>query len=152
MFIPAKEFMKVRQEDYILLKSIAKPYTFNLKGEEFYVNQLLTINYNRLGNSCIQDVEQHTYLCNILTQYADGLDYDCYSDIKDKEWYDHSITNLCNGFNHIKNYIELQKITTYKKLPINIVDSFLCLSLEDGRYRHCKYDTVDEMMKSLYCP
>jgi hypothetical protein len=152
MLIPIKQFLKVRQDDYNLLKQTSKHYQFKIDGIIYDIPQLLTINYIKEGNIGLQEVKENTLLLNHLTGYADGLDEDHYYDIKDKDWYDYTITNLCNGFNHIKNYTECCKINTVNNKNINIVDSFLCLSLENGRYQHCCYNTVEDMLKSLYCP
>ena len=112
----------------------------------------MTLNYIREGNYASQEKKSFIRLCNELTSYADGMDEDCYYDIKDLVWYKKSYTNLCKGFNHLQNFIDCQQITSINNKPICIVDSFLCLSTMNGQYEFSEYDTVNEMLKNLYCP
>jgi len=136
MLIPMLEFLKVRNEDYNLLKrSSIKNHKFTLDNEEYIVDNLILNNYENVNeNSYTQTDSEYRILCNHLISYADGMDDDWYFKMKDKAWYDLAITNLCRGFNHIYNYKMCKEITEYKDKQINIVDSFLVLESRHGKY------------------
>lgn len=152
MLIPYKEFIKVREEDYNMLKKHSKKAKFVIDGEEHLVDNLLVIDYKWEGNSGGMVKTEYTTFCGELESYADGMDmYDeetgkcenVYFDLKDKEWYDAAEINLGGGFNHIKNYTKL-------KQKYNPIDSFLVLESNDGKWSYPAYDTVQEMMKDVY--
>lgn len=146
MLVPAKEFMEARKDDYDLLKQFSiKDHIFVLDNIEHKIDNLLYINYifkEHFGK--IQKTE-YTTICGVLTDYADGLDYDCYFKLEDKPWYDNTITNICKNFCHIKNYTECKKITNYKGKLINIIDSFLFLELRNDNLEMPSFETTDEL-------
>lgn len=147
ILIPFEEFISVRKEDYELLKrSSDHNVKFMLKDKEYIVDNLLTINYIFEGHSGRAESCEHLALCTDLAWYADCWRSDMYIDIKDQVWFDKSICNIASGFNDIENYIICKNMSEYKGTPINIVDSFLCLELENGRFRISPFDTVDELM------
>jgi hypothetical protein len=151
ILIPAQDFIEVRREDYELLKkSSIKNYTFNIKGKSFVIDNLLIQNYNFEGNIGHQEQKEYTDICNKLTHYADGLDEDHYFDLKDKTWYDASICGICRGFNDIENYSIWKNATKYEDKEINIIDSFLCLELTNGKLNLPIFDTVEEMLLKMY--
>lgn len=151
MLIPAKEFIEARKDDYELMKrSSAKNYVFRIDGNDHHVENLLLNNIIWEGNMGKQEIKEYTQICNFLTHYADGMDEDCYFDLKDKPWYDKAKTNICRNFNHIKNYTKCKNMKTYNNEPINIVDSFLFMELQDGILVMPSCDTVEEMYKKYY--
>jgi hypothetical protein len=125
MLIPMDEFLKVRQEDYDVLKKYAAKQTFH----NYTVDNVIYINYQQKSkNSYSQVITPYTKIVNQLISYADGMDHydeetgkceNVYFDMKDKIWYDLAIANLCRGCNHVKNYKQL--------LNDNVIDSFLIL-------------------------
>ncbi len=138
MLIPIVEFLKVRSDDYKILKSSSiKNKNFTLNKKEYIVDNLLIINYVNIEGSeniFTQTDTNYNLVCNELRSYADGMDNECYYYMKDKPWYDLAITNLCGGFNHIYNYKKCKEITKHKNKEINIVDSFLVLESRYGEY------------------
>ncbi|QKF94210.1 hypothetical protein QKU48_gp0752 [Fadolivirus algeromassiliense] len=151
MLIPAKEFIEARKEDYEMLKKTsAKNYVFQFDGMDHQIDNLLLQNYIWEDNMGKQEIREYTQVCNQLTHYADGMDDNCYFDMKDKIWYDKAICNICSGFNHIKNYTKAKNMTMYKKKPINIVDSFLFIELRNGILEMPSCDTVEEMFQKYY--
>lgn len=150
MLIPAKEFLEARNEDYQLLKKSSKKFTFIIDNIKHEVDNLLLQNIVWNGNYGTSETHQYSDICHKLTCYADGLDDDQYYDLKDKEWYDKTPTNLCGGFNHIKNYTELKNLKKHKDQNINIIDSFLVLELRNGILEMPSCDTVEEMYNKFY--
>lgn len=145
MLIPAQEFLKVRQEDYDLLKRSSSSYTFKIDNTEYVVDNLLLQNYIWTKNFGTSERHEYTELCGTLTWYACDAEKNCYSKMKDKEWFDSAICNISRGFNHVKNYSELKNMKEYKGKPINIIDSFLVLELRDGILEMPMCDTVEEL-------
>lgn len=137
MLIPIEEFLKVRQEDYNLLKQYATKQTFKL--DKDYTANVLYIHYEQQTNyNTVQVDSPYLKVVNELTHYADGMDHyddetntfeNCYFTMKDKIWYDLAVTNLCRGCNHIQNYQDL-----LNKYP-TIVDSFLVLHSDDPKIK-----------------
>ena len=151
ILIPAGEFIKVRGDDYELLKkSVTNKYKVSINGIDYQLNNLLLQNVIWEGNCGTYEQTEYNQLCSNLIQYADGMDTNCYFDMKDKEWYDGAKCNICSGFNHIKNYIKYKNIQQYKGKPVNIVDSFLCLTLDDGILKLPTCDTVEELFDKYY--
>ena len=150
MLIPSQEFLKVRQEDYDLLKRSSISYTFEIDKKSYIVDNLILQNYICTKNYATSEIYEYTNLCETLTWYACGVDENCYSELKDKEWYDSAICNIASGFNHIKNYNKFKNMTEYKDKKINIIDSFLILELDDGILKMPMYDTVEELNKFMF--
>ena len=131
MLIPRDEFIKVRQEEYNLLKEHAKPVTFLFDADPYTVDQVLYINYQQLSEDCwVQITTPYLKIVNELTSYADGMDHydhdtdkfvNCYFKMEDQIWYDLAKTNLSGGFDHVLNHKRL-----LQKYP-KIVESFLVL-------------------------
>ena len=69
-------------------------------------------------------------IVSMLTVYA----CDCYGyqSLEDKDWVDNSIINICEGFDHVKNYDYFKNIKKIGGKTINIVDKFLVLESRDG--------------------
>ena len=134
LLISYEEFMKVRKDDYDILKqAVTKVNDINL----------IIQNYKWQDNCGTQEIHTHTKIVNQLMRYADGMDEDCYLEMKDKLWYDQSKGNFCKGFNHVKNYKE------WVNKP-NIVDSFLVLTTDDGKLNIPTVDTVEELLQKYY--
>ena len=129
ILIPADKFIKVRSDDYDLLIKSCKIRTFVKNGIRIKIGGVLKQKFVFDGNIGHQIREPYTQLCNYLVRYADGLDDDCYYDLKDKEWYDKSICNICSGFNHVQNYLICQALTEFCGKKINIVNSFLFVEM-----------------------
>ena len=75
---------------------------------------------------------EHYKITDILTIYADGVDY-CQRG--DEKWYNESHINLCRGFNHLKNFMDLCQLTSYQNKKIKIIESFLVLETLNGILR-----------------
>lgn len=145
MIVPAKEFIEVRKDWYDLLKKYSKEHIFQIYGMEYKVDNLLFQRYSGGDGKYKQDQHDYSEMCNILEVYADGLDHDNYFDIIDKKWYDKSKRHLCEGFNHIKNYLNLKKRTTFRRLKnVNIIDSFLVLELKNNRLKIPEHETNED--------
>src|SRR5690606_30846258 len=147
MLIPAKEFIESRPDIYNLLKKRSiKNYTFRLNDKDYFIDNLLLQNYKREGSMGVPEKKDYSEFCWKLTNYADGMDEGNYFDIRDKQWYDKSIIIVGdNGFNHIKNYVNIKNKKEY-----NIIDGFLVLELEDGKLYLPDVDTVSEMYSKYF--
>ena len=130
MLIPYSTFPKA---SYELLKKHSTTRTIR----DYHVDHLLLRNTIWNGNHGTEEQNEYTYLCHQLESYADGMDEGHYYDESDKLWYDHAITNLCKGFNHLKNYANCKDITHIQGKEIKIVDSFLCLTMDDNKLDLC---------------
>lgn len=133
MLIPYKEFLKVRKEDYEILKNIAKNRVFTSKkdkNQQYSVDNVIIIECVPIYNlSTFSKKQQDRYetICDDLLHYADyGNEYGV-SKLGDELWINNAITNLCKGHDHVKNYLRCLKLKQYKGHPINIVDNFLVL-------------------------
>ena len=131
MLIPMDEFLKVRLEEYNILKQYAKSELFQLNDGSYKVDNVLYIHYKKKSeNHYVQIVTPYLKFVNELTSYADGMDHydhdtdkfvNCYFKMEDQIWYDLAKTNLCGGFNHVLNHKQL-----LEEYP-NVVESFLVL-------------------------
>lgn len=123
ILIPIVEFLKVRKDDYEILKKASKPKTFIIDNKEYIVKNLLIQYFKPFSKNCFTQItSDYSLICNHLTSYADAMDRDFYFLMEDAIWYDNSITNLCRGFDHIHNYKYILEHSDK-----NIVDSFLVL-------------------------
>lgn len=159
ILVPYDKFLNVpeRLNDYNILKEKSnKNVKIAIKEQEYIIDNLLIQNYTKQGNLLIQDQDQDQdqmrikRICSDMQGYADGLDDDCYYHMYDKEWYDDSITNICRGFNDIKNYIFCRSLKTINEKKINIVDGFLVLETINGKINYPIFDTSEEMLLTLY--
>jgi hypothetical protein len=144
MLIPAKEFLEVRNDDYQLLKQHSVKNS-HFPSSNTTIENILIINYIFKGNCGSQEDTPYNQICNQLTHYADGMEEDCYFDMKDKLWYDAAKTNLCGGFNHVKNYKYCKEYAQNNNL--NVIDGFLVLKSDDGVLNKQMFDTVEELMQ-----
>mgnify|MGYP000160846231 CR=1 FL=1 len=128
MLVPAESFLKVREEEYKMLKDFSVKTAAKILGDEYVVIDNLIIQKiifnNNIGS---YEKKPYTSFCSNLMTYADGLSDDCYLDMKDQEWYDNSVINLCEGFEHVRNYVECKNLNVIDEENINIIDSFLIL-------------------------
>jgi len=145
ILIPANEFLKVRQEDYDLLKKYVTSYTFIIDEKEYRVDNLLLQNIKWEGRYGHHEGHPYSQLCSTLMWYADSADFGQYNDLKDIKWADNTICNLCRGFSHIKNYDQLRNMTEYDGKKINIIDSFLVLELRNGILEMPAFETTKEL-------
>lgn len=153
MLIPAKKFLSVpkRKDDYEVLKKCSiKNYKFDIDKKTYVIKNLLTFNLVEVDKNMFKyEQTEYSKICGELLHYADGSDYCFYEE--DEVWYGHTIGNFCGGgFNHIKNYDKFKTATKIKDHDINIIDSFLVLETHDKQIELPPFDTVDEMMKTLY--
>ena len=146
ILIPEKEFIEYNNDTYTLLKSKSiKNHVFSIDDDDYMIDNLLIQDYKIEGSMGKPVMTKYSEICWKLANYADGMEEDHYFDIKDKHWYDKSITNICGGFNHIKNYKKCRMMTTVKGKEINIVDGFLFLEATNGKLKLPSCDTVKEM-------
>ena len=138
MLIPIIEFLKVRSDDYDMLKNLSlKDQNFTLDNKKYIVDNLLVIDYVNDDDTYrvfSQTDSSYRLLCNHLTSYAEGMDEDCYFHEKDELWYKSAIIFLTTGFNHIYNHKRFKQMTNYKNKTINVVDSFLVLESQNNKY------------------
>jgi hypothetical protein len=153
MLIPANEFLKVRKDDYDLLKrwSIKNSYSKCIDGE---IENVLVLNYIFKDNIGSLEESEYGSLCQIIGNYADDSNmrgYDGtrgYFDLKDKIWCDASINNICGGFDHVKNYKICKEYGV--KNNIKIIDGFLILEAHNGKINSLEFDTVGEMLSEYF--
>lgn len=154
-----------------IMREHARAHTFTLQEQDYHIPQLLINNLIFQGN--VGTCEKTDYLASVseLTHYADGFfdmmmyrndDDDNDTEVKDENaartedpstdqfWYQWSKTNLCGGFNHVKNYCELAKMTSWEGDPIEISEGFLVLEARDGQINMPSVDTVKEMYVKYY--
>lgn len=136
ILIHYEEFLKVREEDYKILKECSKI----INGVKTLFHR---IKWNKNIGSTIQ--EKHTQICWTLTHYADIInhppyyvsdnddgdeEYIPYLDLKDKDWYEKSIKKLDGNFDCLETYNEILKMKEYDGKPIEIVDGFVVLEID----------------------
>ena len=126
ILIPKNEFLKVRSNDYNILKSYSKSQILKGNKDKYYIvkNYLPNI-INYKDNIGTQEQTPYSNICNILMFYADRFDANSYMDLSDDIWVDKSIYNLCGGFDHLENFTKLVKMTEYNGEKIIISDTFL---------------------------
>ncbi len=144
MLISYDEFIKSCKEDYDILKRCS---TQNVKlpidGTEYIIDNLLTTEYPDGGGALI--VTEYSDITSALTHYAqEGPTRLVWGRERDEEWLSKSKFNLCNGFNHIQNYLNL-------KNKYDIEEGFLVLESRNGRVRvKPPFETAQEMYDELY--
>jgi hypothetical protein len=126
MLIAAQKFYKTRADQYLIMKEhCTKDVLVPYEQKQYTVDQLLPQVFEKVQeNKYLQVIKPYTYICNLLSQYAWGIDEDRVRKM-DREWYKHSPINLCTGTNYVENYLLLKQMTNYNGISINIVDSFL---------------------------
>lgn len=82
--------------------------------------------------------------------FLDDLSVQPLQDWEDKDWVECMHRDFCTGFNNILNYQTCKEMKFLNETPINIVDSFLVLETQEGKFRFPQYDTVDEMFEDCY--
>jgi hypothetical protein len=128
MMVPYEDFLKVRKDDYDILKAHSVKASVGVNDQEFTViDNLIVQTIIREGNIGTYKKLPFTDFCHILHGYAYGMDEGFYYDMKDKEWYDKALTSLCTGFNHIENYLKCKYAPQSTSCPFTIMDSFLIL-------------------------
>lgn len=139
MLIPAKEFLKIRNKEYNLLKKHAiknKIFT-NINfhrtvktTETCTVDNLLYdiyVPHNKKTKCFSQEQQLRDDFCFEMKEYANGIYKDYCHELKDKIWYDKTICNICEGFDAIYNYKTCRELTNYDHKKINIIEGFLIL-------------------------
>lgn len=141
MIVPTKLFLKARQDDYNILKQYSVKTTAGINDNEFTVVDNLIIQpivYD--GNCGTPKKKPFTEFYHQLLGYADGLEEDCYYNTKDTEWYDNAIIQLCQGFNHVENYLKCKYMTEKAGAYVNITDSFLFLEKNLKKKKHIELE------------
>ena len=153
ILVPAKEFLQVRGDDYDILKKHSFPHNFEEDGNTYPIQNLIIQNFSPMeaSSNCFSlDQTEYSSICSNMTHYADMGDEQGFSKLGDDLWLKDSITNICGGFNHFKNYDYCMKLTKVKEKEINIIDGFLFLASHDGKIDFCPFDTVEEMLNEIY--
>jgi hypothetical protein len=132
ILIPKNEFLKVRSNDYKILKSYSKNHILKGNNDKYYIvkNYLPDI-INYKGNIGTQESTPYSNICNILMFYADRMDDKIFMDLSDYIWVAKSKYNLCGGFDHLENFAKLVKMTEYDGEKIIISNSFLFIEKND---------------------
>ena len=140
ILIPKKEFLQVRNDDFLLLKRCSKK---NIVLDNIEIDNFLPQTIIWKGNHGTLKIEAYTNICEILKSYADGTDY--YDEMKDEIWYSKSILG-----HRIKGATEFDHIGIYNningQLKYNITDSFLYIELDNIP----PFKTAAEMYEKLY--
>jgi hypothetical protein len=140
ILIPKKEFLQVRNKEFLLLKRCSQK---NIILNNVEIDNLLPQKFIRQGNVGTLEMEEYTEICEMLNNSAEGEDY--YSDEKDDIWVSKSIRgwNIKGGtdFDHIRIYNNIISSEKY-----NITDSFLYIALDNIS----PFKTVAEMYETIY--
>ena len=153
MLVPYDKYLQCSDlvNDFDVLRSASKSCTFKIADKDYYVDNLIVCNLVTDGNLRFRDGKtNYSEIVHNLTDYAHGMDEDCYCRMSDQDWYSEAITNLCGNFNHVKNYCMLRSLTSYENKPIEIVEGFLVLESINGKLKYPTYDTVSEMFSDLF--
>lgn len=147
---PTDKFLEVRNKEYGLLKEHATDRVFTIKGVDYNVPRVLVNNLS-LEEGCLNvytcDKTPYLRATQMMLHYAD--ESDGLWDLKDYQWLNDSIFNVCGGFNHITNYLNLLK--TCKDKGVELFDSFLVLESRENKLQtEPRYDTVNEMLLDMY--
>lgn len=143
MIVPKKLFLEVRQNDYDILKQYSVKTTASINKKEFIVVDNLIIQPIIFDKqSRFPKKKPFTDLYYQLLGYANGIKEECYYNTKDLNWYEDSIIQLCQGFNHVENYLKCKYMTEAACANINIIDSFLFLekTLKKKKTVNIKYE------------
>ena len=166
VLIPYDLIMKCEQrvKDLEILRSNSlRNIPFN--NGQYIVDQLLIRNITWDGNVGRYDDNPFIDIVDEIMSYIDRqIDEVRY--LYDEEWAREKICHIASkGFNHVANYCNFRKRTSYKGEPIEIVEGFLILEsergrIEDsadrelklpaGRIRTQDVDTVEEMYEKYY--
>ena len=123
IIIPYKEFLSVRSDDYKILKE--------------NTTSIITENKTKIDGVILEEIiwngpvgiskktEINRIIDYIITYHRWADDFR--TELNDKVWLDKSYENICEGTNHIDNFLRCRKLTKYNNKNINIVDSFLIL-------------------------
>lgn len=152
MIVPTQLFLKVRQEEYNTLKQYSVKTTAGINDKEFTVVDNLIIQPIVFdGNIGTPKKKPFTDFYHQLLGYADGMDEGCYYDTKDKEWYDDAIIQLCQGFNHVENYLKCKYMTEKAGEYVNITESFLFLEKNLKSKKHVKLENkqIEKLINSF---
>jgi hypothetical protein len=130
-------FLEARQKDYDILKQYSVRTTVGINNNEFTVIDNLIIQQIVFDNNIgIPKKKPFTDFYYQLLGYANGMDEGCYYDTKDAEWYDKALIQLCEGFNHVENYLKCKYMTEKSGARLNITDSFLFLEKNLKKKKH----------------
>lgn len=137
IIVPTKLFLQARQKDYDILKQYSVKTTAGINDKEFTVIDNLIIQQIVFdGNVGTPKKKPFTDFYHQLLSYANGLNDGYYYDTKDIDWYDNSLIQLCEGFNHVENYLKCKYMTKKSGTYLNITDSFLFLEKNIKKRKH----------------
>lgn len=128
MIVPTEPFLKLRQKEYNILKDYSVQTSCGLNASIFTVVDNLVlqpISCEKSGE--VVKEKPFTNFYRQLLKYAEGLEEGCYFDEKDTEWYDKTIIQLCEGTNHVENYVKCKNMPSKSATKIKFTDSFLIL-------------------------
>jgi hypothetical protein len=128
-------------------KDIETMRKYSIKTDD--IDNLLIQNITYEGDIGYYDKTPISEIIHEFKEYADGFDgiFKSY----DEKWVKEIIPRVAsNGFNHTNNYCNFRHRKVYKRKKINIVDGFLVLETSNGKFEDIPFDTVEEMMESLY--
>jgi hypothetical protein len=139
VYVPMKQFLNVRREDYQKLKrNVRKIGNINLITRNYYQD-------GKNGNRCCYASECDTIL-NLIEMFIDWYDDKKFGGKQDRRWMNLSIIPSSEFmFNHIKNYEHLCKSTE----NIKVMDSFLVLERINGEYQISTIETSAELYESI---
>ena len=125
IIIPYKEFLSVRSDDYKILKeNTTSIITENKTKIDGVILEEIIWN----GSVGISKKTETNRIINYIITYNRWED-DFRTELNDKVWLDKSYENICEGTNHIDNFLRCRKLTKYNNKNINIVDSLLILPM-----------------------
>lgn len=135
MLIPYDAYLENKnlQKKLDILRRNSFARNFSLDGQDYHVPQLIVQNITWSGNSGISDRTEYSSIVDELTGIANGYD-------GNYDWTSKCIFHLGGGFNNVKNYCKFSKMKSFKGFPIEIVEGFLVLETDNGKFRHPKYN------------
>jgi hypothetical protein len=152
MLIPYDKYLMCDNliKDFDILRKHSKSHIFVIDDQNYTIDNLLIQNFIWHDNMGQMEENGYSQIIGKLADYANGMDENKYYVANDKIWYDHTIIDLCGGFNHIKNFCKLLNMKSFEKKPIEIIEGFLVLETRDGVYELPIVDTVKEMYDKYY--
>jgi len=133
ILIPHKLLPENRKKEWDMIKSYKKN---NTQIENLVVVNLI-VDYENKKIKKVgfdpNDTELHR-LCDVFMLYAEYSANDEFTNDGDEEWHTYSYGNLCDGSDHVKNYLDLLKLTEFNNKPIKIVDSILMLESNNKKF------------------
>ena len=172
MIEPKKYILFYSQEANFQTRSILVPYDLIMKCEQrvkdldilrdnalrdvsfdngkYIVDQLLIQNITWNGNIGRPDDNPFVDIVSEIMSYVDR-EIDEFRHLYNEQWAREKICHVASkGFNHVANYCNFRKRTTYKGNPIEIVEGFLILESQNGKVSMPPINTVEEKYAKYY--